>query len=75
MTAVVLILLTILLRYTSLGLQMRGAVESRRLVELDGVNADGVVAVAWIVSSFMAGLAGVLLAPSTGLSAPTTTSP
>jgi branched-chain amino acid transport system permease protein len=65
-TVVVLILLTILLRYTSLGLQMRGAVESRRLVQLDGVNANGVVAVAWIVSSFMASLAGVILAPWLG---------
>ena len=65
-TVVVLILLTILLRFTSLGLQMRGAVESRRLVQLDGVNANGVVAVAWIVSSFMASLAGVLLAPVFG---------
>jgi ABC-type branched-subunit amino acid transport system permease subunit len=54
------------LRYTNLGLQMRAAVESRRLVQLDGVNANGVVAVAWIVSSFMAGLAGVLLAPVFG---------
>ena len=61
-TVVVLVLLTILLRYTNLGLQMRAAVESRRLVQLDGVNGDGVVAVAWIVSSFMASLAGVLLA-------------
>ncbi len=65
-TVIVLILLTILLRYTSLGLQMRGAVESRRLVQLDGVNANGVVAVAWIISSFMASLAGVLLAPVFG---------
>ena len=65
-TIVVLILLTVLLRYTSLGLQMRAAVESRRLVQLDGVNANGVVAIAWVVSSFMAGLAGVLLAPVYG---------
>ncbi len=68
-TIVVLILLTFLLRYTSLGLQMRAAVESRRLVELDGVNANGVVAVAWMVSSFMAGLVGVLLAPTYGAGA------
>jgi branched-chain amino acid transport system permease protein len=65
-TVVVLILLTILLRFTSLGLQMRAAVESRRLVQLDGVNGNGVVAVAWIVSSFMASLAGVLFAPVFG---------
>jgi branched-chain amino acid transport system permease protein len=68
-TAVVLVLLTILLRYTNLGLQMRAAVESRRLVQLDGVNANGVVAVAWIVSSFMAALVGVLLAPVYGAGA------
>jgi branched-chain amino acid transport system permease protein len=65
-TVVVLVALTALLRYTSLGLQMRGAVESRRLIQLDGVNAEGVVASAWIISSFMAGLAGVLLAPTVG---------
>jgi branched-chain amino acid transport system permease protein len=65
-TVVVLVLLTILLRFTSLGLQMRGAVESRRLVQLDGINANGVVALAWIISSFMAALAGVLLAPVYG---------
>ncbi len=51
------------MRFTNLGLQMRGAVESRRLVALDGVNAGAVVATAWAVSSFMAGLAGVMLAP------------
>jgi len=65
-TVVVLFALTALLRYTSLGLQMRGAVESPRLVQLDGVNAEGVVAGAWVISSFMAGLAGVLLAPIYG---------
>jgi branched-chain amino acid transport system permease protein len=65
-TVVVLVGLTALLRFTSLGLQMRGAVESRRLVQLDGVNAEGVVALAWVISSFMAGLAGVLLAPIYG---------
>jgi branched-chain amino acid transport system permease protein len=62
-TVVVLVALGILLRFSNLGLQMRGAVESRRLVELDGVNAGRVVAVAWAVTGLMAGLAGVLLAP------------
>ena len=68
-TAVVLVLLTILLRYTNLGLQMRAAVESRRLVQLDGVNANAVVSVAWMVSGFMASLVGVLLAPVYGAGA------
>src|SRR5271154_7095041 len=65
-TVVVLVLLTILLRFTSLGLQMRAAVESRRLVQLDGINANRVVNLAWIVSSFMAALAGELLGPVYG---------
>jgi branched-chain amino acid transport system permease protein len=63
-TAVALLLLVVLMRFTPLGLQMRGAVESRRLVQLDGVNANGVVSVAWMVSSLLAGIAGVLLAPT-----------
>jgi branched-subunit amino acid ABC-type transport system permease component len=65
-TAVVLLALVFLMRLTPLGLQMRGAVESRRLVQLDGVNSGRVVAVAWAVSSLMAGLAGVMLAPLYG---------
>ena len=69
-TVVVLVALTILLRYTNLGLQMRAAVESRRLVQLDGVNGNGVVAVAWVISSFIAGLAGVLFAPVFGQFSP-----
>ncbi len=65
-TVFILVALVGLMRFTSLGLQMRGAVESRRLIELDGVNAGRVVATAWMISGFMAGLAGVLLAPIYG---------
>jgi len=59
-----LVVLVLLLRTTSLGLQMRAAVESRRLLELEGVRAPRVTATAWAVSGLMAGLAGVLLAPT-----------
>jgi branched-chain amino acid transport system permease protein len=62
-TVVVLVAVIGLIRFTGLGLQMRAAVESRRLAQLNGVNADRVVSVAWAVSSFLAGLSGVLLAP------------
>lgn len=62
LTAGVLATLTLLLRATRIGLEMRAAVESRRLAQLDGVNADRVVCVAWMVSGLMAGLAGVVLA-------------
>lgn len=55
--------LGLLFRYTAVGLQMRALVESPRMVELAGVNADRVGLVAWMLSSTMAGLAGVLLVP------------
>ncbi|WP_208027021.1 ABC transporter permease [Rhabdothermincola sediminis] len=55
--------LTLLFRATNLGLRMRAVVESARMAELNGVNAERVSSVSWMLSSFFAGLAGVLLAP------------
>jgi branched-chain amino acid transport system permease protein len=66
-TVGMLLALLVLLRFTNLGLEMRAAVESRRLVQLEGVNGDRVTATAWAVSGLMAGLAGVLLAPMEAL--------
>ena len=62
-TVVVVLLLVALFRWTAIGLQMRAVVESPRLTELAGVNADRASSAAWMLSSTMAGLAGVLLAP------------
>lgn len=61
--AVVAVGLTVLFRWSSIGLQMRAVVESPRMAELNGVNAGRVSGVAWILSSVLAGLSGVLLAP------------
>lgn len=62
-TLAVVLALVLLFRYSAIGLQMRAVVESPRMVELAGVDADRVSTVAWMMSSFLAGLAGVLLAP------------
>ena len=59
----VVIGLVVLFRSTSLGLRMRAVVESPRMAELNGVDANRVSMAAWMLSSLMAGLAGVLLAP------------
>jgi branched-subunit amino acid ABC-type transport system permease component len=56
-------LLAAMFRFTALGLRMRAVVESPRMTELNGINAERVSAWAWIVSSIFAGLAGVLIAP------------
>jgi branched-subunit amino acid ABC-type transport system permease component len=60
------VVLTLLFRYTSLGLRMRAVVESPRMTSLVGINSNRVSAFAWALSSLMAGLAGVLIAPVYG---------
>jgi len=65
-TLLVLVVLSTMLRKTSLGLSMRAAVESPRMLRLQGVASGRVTASAWAVSSALAGLAGILLAPRYG---------
>ncbi|MEU6768429.1 ATP-binding cassette domain-containing protein [Streptomyces sp. NPDC046853] len=67
-TAVVAIGLWVLMRHTPLGLRLRAAVDNRSLVELRGMSADRLSSVAWMLSSGLAGLAGVLATPLLGLS-------
>ncbi|MFC9671740.1 ATP-binding cassette domain-containing protein [Streptomyces sp. NPDC056949] len=68
-TAAVALGLWILMRHTTLGLRLRAAVDNRSLVELRGMSADRLSTVAWMLSSGLAGLAGVLATPLLGLSA------
>lgn len=65
-TVTVLLGLVLLLGGTSLGLSMRAAVESPRLLRLQGVASGRVSSSAWALSSALAGLAGILLAPRYG---------
>jgi len=44
-------------------MRTRAVVESPRLLQLQGVNAERVATSAWVLSSVLAALAGVLLAP------------
>ncbi len=63
-TAVVIVgALAALMRWSRFGLRMRAVVESPRMAELVGVRADLVSTGAWVLSSLLAGVAGVLLAP------------
>jgi ABC-type branched-subunit amino acid transport system ATPase component/branched-subunit amino acid ABC-type transport system permease component len=62
-----------LLRHSRLGLRMRAVVDRRNLAALRGVDPDRTSAVSWMLGSFLAGLAGVLLAPLFTLNPPTFT--
>ncbi|HMK61980.1 MAG TPA: ABC transporter permease [Acidimicrobiales bacterium] len=70
-TVVVVATVVALLRLTPIGLEMRAVVESRRLAQLQGVDAGRVAASAWALSSLVAGLAGVLLLPQIAQLQPT----
>ncbi|MFF5259328.1 ATP-binding cassette domain-containing protein [Actinomadura viridis] len=55
------------MRHTPLGLRMRATVDRRGLAGLRGIDADAASAQAWMLSSTLAGLAGVLAVPALGL--------
>jgi branched-chain amino acid transport system permease protein len=63
-TLVIVVGLIVLFRSTALGLRMRSVVESSRMTELAGVNAELVSMSSWMLASFIAGLSGVLIAPA-----------
>ena len=70
-TVAVVVAVVAMFRWTAVGLQMRAVVESRRMAQLEGINAPLVAAGAWALSSLLAGLAGVLLLPLTAELLPT----
>jgi branched-chain amino acid transport system permease protein len=59
----------VVLRYTDVGLKVRAMVDSPSMTALSGTSPNGVSIGVWAVSTFFAGLAGVLAAPIIGLDA------
>ncbi|WP_327086657.1 ATP-binding cassette domain-containing protein [Nonomuraea sp. NBC_01738] len=57
------------LRHTPYGLRMRASVDRRRLATLRGIDVDATSALAWMLGSGLAGLAGVLAVSVIGLDA------
>ncbi len=57
----------VILRYTDVGLKVRAMVDSPAMTDLSGTNPTAVSVGVWAVSTFFAGLAGVLAAPIIGL--------
>ncbi len=59
----------LVLRFTDVGLKVRAMVDSPAMTDLSGTNPTTVSVGVWAVSTFFAGLAGVLAAPIIGLDA------
>ncbi len=59
---------TAVLRFTDVGLRVRAMVDSEAMTSLSGTSPNRVSIGVWAVSATLAGLAGVLVAPTNGLS-------
>ncbi len=54
-----------MLRYTEIGRKMRAVSDSEELARISGIRSGGVNLTMWVLSSSLAGLAGILLAART----------
>jgi branched-chain amino acid transport system permease protein len=63
----VVIIGTVVMRFTRVGLHVRAMVDTPAMTSLSGVNPLAISVGVWMVAAALAGLAGVLAAPSSGL--------
>ena len=60
----------LVLRFTEAGLSVRAMVDSEAMTSLSGSDPSRIAAGVWMVATFLAGLAGVLVAPVIGVDDP-----
>ncbi len=65
-TIVVMILLTVLIKFTKIGKAMRATSQDRVMAALMGINVDRVISITFIVGSAIAAIGGVLIASHIG---------
>jgi branched-chain amino acid transport system permease protein len=66
--AAVALALWLLFKRTRMGVSMRAVVDDPTLASLTGARTSRISGFAWIIGFMLAGLAGILLAPGTGMS-------
>jgi neutral amino acid transport system permease protein len=64
---VVIVLVALALKYSSLGRQARALADSIQLAETTGIDTDRIVLITWAASAGLAGLAGILYALPAGV--------
>ncbi|GAB2483426.1 branched-chain amino acid ABC transporter permease [Jatrophihabitans fulvus] len=70
---VVVVVGTVVMRYTDAGLKIRAVVSSEALTSLSGTNPNRVALGVWAVSGLLAGAAGIMSGPTRGIEISTMT--
>jgi branched-chain amino acid transport system permease protein len=65
-TAVIMVLLTLLIKFTKMGKAMRATAQDRDMAMLVGVNVNRVISYTFIIGSALAAIGGVLIASHIG---------
>ena len=65
-TTIVMILLTVLIKFTQIGKAMRATAQDKTMAALVGINVNRVISVTFVVGSATAALGGVLIASHIG---------
>jgi len=65
-TAVVMILLTVLIKFTKIGKAMRATAQDKTMALLVGININKVISVTFVIGSAMAAIGGVLISSHVG---------
>ena len=66
MTALTMVALTVLIKYTKIGKAMRATQQDQVMARLVGINVDRVISATFVIGSVLAAIGGVLIASRTG---------
>ncbi|MCL1985984.1 MAG: branched-chain amino acid ABC transporter permease LivH [Betaproteobacteria bacterium] len=64
-SAVVMVILTLFIKYTRLGKAMRATAQNRKMAMLLGIDADRIISATFVIGSALAAIGGILIASHT----------